>query len=112
MDPTGPDELEAAEETSRRRLARWLAEGEHDFETLREALGVGARELERELRHVARSARREARRLRVTPPRCLACGFAFPGRAERHLHPPGRCPRCRGQRIAPPRFRLERTGGG
>lgn len=108
--PGGPEELEPAEETARRRLARWLAEGEHDFETLREALGMGARELERELRHVARSARRDGRRLHVTPPRCIACGFDFPGRTGRHLHPPGRCPRCRGQRIAPPRLRLDAAG--
>ena len=93
-------------ETPRQRLARWLAEAELDFETLQTALGLGVRALERELRHVERSARRDGQRLAVIEPRCLACGFAFVGRAARHLHPPGRCPRCRGQRMAPPRFRL------
>jgi predicted Zn-ribbon and HTH transcriptional regulator len=102
-------EPEESDETVRQRLARWLAAQELDFETLREALGLGARELEEELRHVERSARRGGGRLVVTEARCLGCDFAFPGRSARHLHPPGRCPRCRGQRIAPPRFRL--TGG-
>lgn len=109
MVPRAPDDLEESHETARQRIARWLAEGELDFETLRDALGLGVRDLERELRHVERSLRRSGRRLAVVEPRCIACGYVFRGRAERHLHPPGRCPRCRSSRIAPPRFRI--TGG-
>jgi predicted Zn-ribbon and HTH transcriptional regulator len=112
VERSGPEPLEESDETARQRLARWLEAQELDFETLREALGLGARELERELRHVERSARRSGHRLVVTAPRCLACGFAFPGRAARHLHPPSRCPRCREQRIAPPRLRLVEGPGG
>lgn len=92
-------------ETARRRLLRWLDQGEHDFETLRAALDLGAHELEAELRHVERTLRAAGRRLVVEPPVCRDCGFDFPGRVRRHLHPPGRCPKCRGQRIDPPRFR-------
>ena len=33
-------------------------------------------------------------------------GFDFPGRGAKHLHPPGRCPQCHGERIEPPRFRV------
>ena len=91
------------------RLARWLSEAEYDFEELRSALELTSRELEEELRHVQRSARRAGRRLRVEPPVCRECGFDFPGRAARHLHPPSRCARCRSRRIAPPRFELERA---
>jgi transcriptional regulator len=96
-----------SEETVRQRLLRWLGEGEHDFTALQSALDLGVRDLEAELRHVERTLRRAARRLVVAPPRCLDCGFAFPGRERRHLHPPGRCPQCRGTRIAPPRFRAD-----
>jgi predicted Zn-ribbon and HTH transcriptional regulator len=99
------EEPASASETVRQRLLRWLGQGEHDFDSLCEALELGVRDLEAELRHVERTLRGEGRRLVVAPPRCLDCGFAFPGRARRHLHPPGRCPECRGQRIAPPRFR-------
>lgn len=105
-EPGSPPETPEAVETVRRRLARWLSEREYDFEELRGALQISARELEQELRHVERSARGQGRRLRVTGPRCSACGFGFPGRARRHLHPPGRCPECREQRIEPPRFRV------
>jgi len=109
-DALHPSEPEDATETSRQRLRRWLEHGKHDFETLRDALALGVRELERELRHVARSVRREGRRLAVEEARCRDCDFVFAGRSDRHLHPPGRCPRCRSQRIAPPRFRLAGSG--
>jgi predicted Zn-ribbon and HTH transcriptional regulator len=100
------DAFEGRDATIRQRLSRSLAEAEYEFEALRLALDLSARELEEELRHVERSARRSGRRLHVEAPLCRECGFDFPGRAERHLHPPGRCPRCRSRRIAPPRFRI------
>ena len=100
------DPLPEAVATVRQRLTTWLEESEYDFEELRSALQLPARQLEEELRHVERTARGHGRKLRVTPPRCQDCGFDFPGRARRHLHPPGRCPRCRGERIEPPRFRM------
>ena len=43
-------------------------------------------------------------RLAMTPPECLDCGFAFPGR-ERTTRP-SHCPRCRGRRITLPEFRV------
>ena len=95
---------DAVDETLRQRLVRWLSEAKYDFEELRQALEIPVRDLERELRHVERSLRGQGRRLRVEGPECRDCGYGFPGRASRHLHPPGRCPRCKGQRITPPRF--------
>ena len=85
---------------------RWLKRGEHSFEDLRIGLELTARDLEEALRHVERSARGQGIRLRVVPPECQDCGFDFPGRLKKHLHPPSRCPRCRGERIQPPRFRV------
>ena len=100
-------ELESEQETTRQRLIRWLERECYDFEVLREGLQLSARELEDELRHVARSVRRRGARLRVEGPECRGCGFDFPGREARHYHPPTRCPRCRERRIDPPRFRIE-----
>ena len=105
-DPGAPEGPDSAHETSRQRLARWLAQDAYDFEQLREALQLSSRELEHELRHVQRSLRHGKGRLVVTAPRCRDCEFGFPGRESRHLHPPGRCPRCKGQRILPPFFRI------
>jgi predicted Zn-ribbon and HTH transcriptional regulator len=96
----------AANETVRQRLMRWLTESDYSFEDLRLALEIPGRELEEELRHVQRSARRQRMRLVVVPPKCRDCGFDFPGRLRKHLHPPSRCPKCKSHRIEPPRFRV------
>jgi len=97
-----------ASRTRRQQLRGLLLREELSFDALRELLGLGVRALEEDLRHVERSARGAGERLRVSPPRCLGCGFVFRERAERHLHAPGRCPRCRSERIADPSFRIER----
>jgi predicted Zn-ribbon and HTH transcriptional regulator len=102
--------MPGASETTRQRLLRWIEGRDCDFEELRSALALSARELESELRHVERSVRGSGRHLHVEPPHCRACGFAFPGRAAKHLQPPSRCPRCRSQRIDPPRFGLRGRG--
>lgn len=96
----------SASTTTRRLLAELLRDREQTFEGLRLALRISRRALEDDLRHVERSARRAGERFEVTPAVCLGCGFVFKGREARHLHAPGRCPSCRGERIDEPRFRL------
>jgi len=95
-----------AARTPRQQLRGLLLREELSFDTLRELLGLGVRALEEELRHVERSARGAGQRLRVAPARCIGCGFVFRDREAHHLHAPGRCPRCRGERIADPTFRI------
>jgi predicted Zn-ribbon and HTH transcriptional regulator len=38
----------------------------------------------------------------MEPARCIGCGFEFRGRSR--AAKPSRCPECRSERIAPPRF--------
>jgi predicted Zn-ribbon and HTH transcriptional regulator len=92
--------------TRRQWLLEFLEQGERSFTELCELLEARVRDVEDDLRHVERSLRAEGRRLRVTPARCGDCGFVFRGRERRHLHPPGRCPKCRRERIHPPRFAI------
>jgi predicted Zn-ribbon and HTH transcriptional regulator len=94
--------------TVRQQLRALLLREALGFDVLRQLLGLSVRRLEEELRHVERSARGQGERLVVEPARCLACEFRFRDREARHLHAPGRCPRCRSERIADPTFRLER----
>lgn len=94
---------EEREITRRQQIAEMLEGGEWSFEDLRGELNLPVHVLKEDLRHILRSHRR---RLRLTPPRCAACGFVFRGREARHLHPPGRCPRCRERRIEGPWFVL------
>jgi predicted Zn-ribbon and HTH transcriptional regulator len=96
-----------ATRTPRQQLRGLLLRERLSFDQLRELLGLSVRRLEDELRHVERSARGQGERLVVEPARCLACDFRFRDREARHLHAPGRCPRCRSERIADPTFRLE-----
>lgn len=96
-----------ATRTVRQQLRGLLLREPLGFDELRQLLGLSVRRLEEELRHVERSARGHGERLVVAPARCVACDFAFRHREARHLHAPGRCPRCRSERIADPTFRLE-----
>lgn len=91
-----------ASATRRQRIVEVLSRGELTFEELRRELEVTGPLLEDDLHHVDRSLRRAAERLRVEPARCLACGFTFQDRAPRRFRAPGRCPRCRSERIAEP----------
>jgi transcriptional regulator len=95
-----------ATRTRRQQLDALLRRESMSFETLRALLRVSVRELEEDLRHVARSARGAGARFRVDPARCAACAFVFREREPRRLHTPGRCPRCRSERIEDPSFRI------
>lgn len=76
--------------------------------TTLELLGIVSRpekELASHLEHLQRSLPAQGGRLVVEPARCKSCGHVFEDRAR--LGKPSRCPRCRAQRIEPPRFSVE-----
>ena len=97
---------EEATATLRQRIVDRLRREELGFEELRREMEAPARLLEDDLRHIERSLKAGSARLRIEPARCLSCGFTFEDRAARHLHAPSRCPRCRSERIADPRFQI------
>lgn len=66
-----------------------------------ERLGIQEKEVLEHLEHV-RIALRSG--LVVAPALCMACGFSFRKRAR--LKGPGRCPVCRNEHIAEPRFSI------
>ncbi len=92
--------------TRRQEIAAALRKRAWTFEQLRHAFQCNAHELEDDLRHVERSARRGAGKLRVEPCRCEACGFVFRNLEPRHFHPPSRCPKCRSEEIFPAAFQI------
>jgi aminoglycoside N3'-acetyltransferase/predicted Zn-ribbon and HTH transcriptional regulator len=69
-------------------------------------LSVAEKELVGALEKLALSLRHEKGKLLVQPAYCLACGFEFESRQR--LTKPSRCPSCRSERIAPPRYGIER----
>ena len=91
--------------TVRQRLAGVLREGPATAKDLSKLVGISEREVAGHLAHLAHSLRARGEKLAVTPPECLECGFAYPGR-ERTTRP-SHCPRCRSRRITLPEFRVE-----
>ena len=67
-------------------------------------LCVQEKDVYHHLEHIARSAG-GGEAFHVEPAVCLSCGFVF--RDRKRLKRPGRCPRCRGERITRPSFFLE-----
>ena len=97
--------LPEAGATVRQRIAEALRGGPATAKDLSKLVGVSEHEVAGHLEHLARSLRARGEKLVMTPPECLDCAFAFPGR-ERTTRP-SHCPRCRGRRITLPDFRVE-----
>jgi len=90
--------------TVRQRIADLLSHEELSLADLAGRLGLPIKEVLPHLDHVRRSVRPPLRFL-VEPAGCESCSFTFKDR--RRLSPPGRCPRCRSNRILEPRYRIQ-----
>ena len=97
-----------ASETPRQAIRRHLAEAARTAHELSALVHLPEKEIVPHLEHLARSAHATGDRLEVEQPRCLDCGFAF--RERTRLGRPSACPRCRGQRLSLPVFRLVSGG--
>jgi hypothetical protein len=97
-----PKRLPEAAATVRQEIAALLRRGPATAKDVSRALGIPEHAVPGHLEHLARSLRARGERLAMTPPECLDCGFAFPGR-ERTTRP-SHCPRCRSRRITLPEF--------
>lgn len=64
---------------------------------LSQLVRISERDVLDNLEHLAESVE-----LVVEPAECKACGFEFEGRTR--MKKPSRCPECKSERIAPPRF--------
>lgn len=107
MDQTGGRHPGLRTVSVRAAIMAELERGQADALALSAAVGIAEREVAEHLEHIARSLKRQGRRLEVLPARCLECGFVF--RKRERLTRPGRCPVCGGERIGAPAFSLSRT---
>lgn len=95
-----------ATQTVRQRIAELLRGEELTAHQISQQAGVQEREVAEHLRHLEHTLGHSAEHLYVLAPECVACGFRF---AEREKHSrPSRCPRCRSERLSPPRFSIRR----
>jgi predicted Zn-ribbon and HTH transcriptional regulator len=90
--------------TIRQALADALRRGGHSAHDLSRLVGIPEKAVADHLAHLIRSLPAHGERLLVTPPECLACGYAFPERSR--LTPPSRCPRCHDTHLAEPLFTI------
>jgi predicted Zn-ribbon and HTH transcriptional regulator len=68
------------------------------------AVGIPEKQVAEHIEHLRRSLAAVGGELVVEPARCLGCEFEFADR--RRASKPGRCPKCKSERIDPPRFRV------
>ncbi|MDY6837797.1 MAG: transcriptional regulator [Thermodesulfobacteriota bacterium] len=81
-----------------------LSEGEWTARDLSQTLSIPEKEVSSHLSHIARSVARQHKRLHVVPSSCLSCGYIFDTR--KRFTRPGRCPRCKGERIRAPKYHI------
>ena len=73
---------------------------------LAQMLGIRERQVEEHLTHVVKTISRDkTRRFVLEPARCQDCHFIF--RDRRRLTSPSRCPQCRSEAIAAPRYGID-----
>jgi len=98
-------------ETRRERIIHILMEADEPLEAREIARMLGLEPGEvgiiyEDLGHIAKSIRNLGFDLYMQPPQCRACGYVFT--RMKRLRRPSRCPECKSQRIAPPRFFVKR----
>ncbi|MEN8687413.1 MAG: ArsR family transcriptional regulator [Desulfuromonadales bacterium] len=101
---TEPPPPPQRQRTPREMILQALAEGPLSARDLSQRVGLSEREVTGHLRHLQKSLKNSARRLQLTPPRCLDCCFVFQKRER--LTRPGRCPVCRSTHLSEPLFSL------
>src|SRR5262245_17056672 len=92
--------------TIRQRIAELLRTAELSAREISQQAAVAEREVAEHLRHLEHSLAQAGERLRRLAPHCIKCGFVFEQRER--LARPSRCPRCKSERISPPRFAVVR----
>jgi predicted Zn-ribbon and HTH transcriptional regulator len=94
------------DQTPRQYLMELLAGTSRSSYELAALLGLPERQVEDHLRHIVRTlARDHTRRFVLEPSSCHDCQYVF--RERTRLTRPSRCPRCRSEAIAAPRFRID-----
>lgn len=73
-------------------------------------VGISEKVIPAHLEHLRKSAAGAGERLEIEAAVCNKCDYVFDDRDK--LTRPTRCPKCKGERIDPPRFRIQPGGRG
>ena len=94
------------ERTPRQRIIDLITRTRLSSHQLAQMLGIPERQVEEHLTHVVKTiARDKTRRFILDPARCQDCDFVFRDRSR--LTSPSRCPHCRSEAIAAPRYGID-----
>ena len=91
--------------TVRQEMMALLEEGEFSAHDISQILRLREKDVFDHLFHIHRSIFSHEKRLIVTPAACLECGYVFESRNR--FTKPGKCPKCRGEHIQDPKYRIE-----
>jgi transcriptional regulator len=91
--------------TIRQEMMDLLSEGEHNARSISQHLKLSEKEVCDHLSHISHSLVSKGKRLVISPARCLECNYVFIDRSK--FTKPARCPRCRGEHIEDPKYRVE-----
>ncbi len=83
--------------TIRQQLIALLEHNPMDAREISQELRISEKEVYEHLSHIDRSVKALKKKLRVKPFRCMTCDYIF--RDRKRLTQPGRCPKCKHERI-------------
>lgn len=86
--------------TIRRQMIELLSENEMTDRDLSQALGIPEKDVYEHLSHISRTLAPMRKKIRITPVRCLTCGYVFSNR--KRWSRPGRCPKCKDSHLQRP----------
>jgi predicted Zn-ribbon and HTH transcriptional regulator len=91
--------------TIRKKIIELLAHEECDARLISQKLHISEKEAYDHLPHIERSVTAAGKRFFITPAACNTCGYIFKSRKKPTK--PGRCPKCKNERIEPPGFLIK-----
>jgi predicted Zn-ribbon and HTH transcriptional regulator len=91
--------------TIRKQIISVLEHKECDARMISQQLGIREKEVYSHMPYIIRSVSAMGKALTLIAARCNACGYQFKDRKK--TSKPGRCPKCKKERIDPPRFTIK-----
>jgi len=91
--------------TIRQKIMNLLAREKCDARDISQTLSIREKEVHDHLPHIIRSMSTQEKSFKIIAARCLSCGYEFKNR--KRTTKPGRCPKCKKERIEPPRYTID-----
>ena len=90
--------------TIRQQIIFLLEAKTGDARMISQSVGISEKDVYSHIPHIRKTVASMGKSLAVRPARCMNCGYEFETRKK--ISKPGRCPRCKKERIEPPVFEI------